>query len=101
MRDIINVQKDEYGYSVYWGEYIRLEVGNGQREYAYHRAIELRALSKALTTLAEQGIELDNRSKEYLRLESSIKTLGYYYGGERKNEQLIADRAIELWKTGL
>ncbi len=31
MRDIINVQKDEYGYSVYWGEHIRLDVGNGHR----------------------------------------------------------------------
>ena len=101
MGDIINVQKDEYGYSVYWGEHTRLDVGNGHREYAYHRAIELRALSKALTTLAEQGIELDCRSQEYRRLESSIKTLGYYYGRKRKNEQLIADRAIDLWKTGL
>lgn len=98
---IYNIQKDEYGYSIYWGRSTRLECGSSRLRDVQKRLVEIIALSRAMTRLAEKGKEVSHLSPEYPRLEGNVKTMARYYGRSLKNIDKIVDSALECFDSGL
>jgi len=98
---VYNIQKDEYGYSIYWGRNTRLETGSSRLREVQKRRVEIIALSRALTRLAEEGKEIDHLSPEYPRLGGNVKTISKYYGRSIKNIDIIVNSAIECFDSGL
>lgn len=98
---IYNIQRDEYGYSIYWGRFTRLETGSNRLRDVQKRRVEIIALSRAMTRLAEKGREVSHLSPEYPRLEGNVKTMAKYYGRSLKNIDKIVGSALECFENGL
>ena len=98
---VYNIQKDEYGYSIYWGGNTRLESGSTRLREVQKRRVEIIALSRALTHLSQEGREIDHLSLEYPRLENNIKTISRYYGRSIKNIDTIVHTALVCFNSGL
>jgi hypothetical protein len=98
---LINIQRDEYGYSIYWGAHTRLEPGSGRLREVRRRRVEIIVLADLMTYLAEREIVIESGEARTLTLAAAIRTAGAYHGRKISNRRLIADTVKDWLRSGL